>query len=91
MNDENIQINRIMILRRPTLPRALIAPGLQLTLIGVGIATDSAAMQWSGFVALCLMALAAAVLSRIEPMTVEEARQTLDTIEAKEALHTPRP
>lgn len=55
-----------------------------LILIGVGIVSQSPAMQWAGFV-VCGIALLGALVhaSQEKAMTIEEARQKLDSLESQ--------
>lgn len=65
--------------------RAAYAVSLQLLVVGVGIWTDSPAMQWVGAGFLLILLLAMVAVSRPHEgkgLTIEEARARLDQIEA---------
>lgn len=66
--------------------RVFVGPALQLLIIGIGIAADSAAMQWSGFVILILSMFAFGMLiaKKDENLTISDARKRLDEIERRE-------
>ena len=51
--------------------------------IGIGVALDSAAMQWVGFVFLMLLAVAIAAtqLAKDDGLTIDQARKRLNEIE----------
>lgn len=68
--------------------RMLVAPALQIGVIGIGVAVGSDAMQWAGFVALCGMGVVFVALRHIEwdhdaALTIDQARKRLDEIEAR--------
>jgi len=71
--------------KRPRLWHQLLFTFLMpLLLFGPGIAAGSPAMQWAGFVIL-LIFISVAFLSWLDDfMTIEEARQKLDQLEAGE-------
>lgn len=58
----------------------------QVGVIGIGIVSDSAAMQWSGFVMLGIILLAAAISAneKRKGLTIAEARAVIDEIESRE-------
>lgn len=63
--------------------RAMRAVLIPIVLIGVGVALDSTAMEWIGFISTFL-ALAIVVGVKTNPgMTIEQARAKLDEIERK--------
>lgn len=59
---------------------------VQVGVIGIGVAVDSLAMQWIGFIAVIIMVLALATKDkrRREGMSIAEARQELDEIERRD-------
>lgn len=63
--------------------RAAISTCIQVGIIGIGILANSPAMQWSGFLALVLIAITAAITSdqKNTSLTIEQARARLDAIE----------
>lgn len=63
--------------------KTAVAPLLQMLLIGVGIVTDSAAMQWAGFICLFVIVFCYAVVNgKTDQLSIPEARKRLDEIEA---------
>lgn len=68
--------------------RALVSACMQVGVIGVGVLADSPAMQWSGFFALIIVGLAAAVMSNQKDtgLTIEQARARLDDIESLDQI-----
>lgn len=60
--------------------------GIQTGIIGIGIWADSQAMQWSGFVAVILLAVGASIAAseRDRGLTISEARKRLAEIERRE-------
>lgn len=67
--------------------RSIFTACIQVAVIGIGIVTESAAMQWAGFIVLILMALAIAIISakKDEGLTISEARERLNELARKEA------
>lgn len=63
--------------------RALWFASTMAAVIGVGVAVDSAAMQWAGFLMLMLIGLGSGIAkaSKNEGLTIDEARARLDEIE----------
>lgn len=64
----------------------IIAPFLlQVGVIGIGVATDSQAMQWSGFIMLALFSLVSAskLGKKNRCLTIEQAHKRLEEIEAE--------
>lgn len=63
----------------------VIPPLLQVGIIGIGVFTGSAAMQWAGFLVLCLLLIG--TLSSFHKhntaLTYDQARKTIDEHEAK--------
>lgn len=78
----------IVILTAPRfLPwRAAMITGLQLGVVGIGILTQSVAMQWVGFLVFLLMlaAIINASMKRSTAYTVPEARAILERVAAEE-------
>ncbi len=66
--------------------RALYASATQVAVIGVGVLTGSAAMQWCGFLVLALLWLVIAkqIVSRNEGLTFDEARARINELENEE-------
>lgn len=66
--------------------RTALGIGLQLGVVGIGILTQSVAMQWVGFLVFLLMiaAIASAGMKRSTASTVPEAREILERIAAEE-------
>lgn len=54
-----------------------------LILIGAGVAMDSAAMQWLGFVAVVFALVVAIAVDKGRRLTIAEARTFLDEMEAR--------
>lgn len=62
--------------------RSLCVAASQVSVIGIGVMTESAAMQWSGFVILALAVLvAAATQPKSHHLTPDEARTEIDRLE----------
>ena len=66
--------------------RTAMVIGLQLGVVGIGILTQSVAMQWVGFLVFLLMlaAIASAGMKRSTASTVPEARAILERIATEE-------
>jgi len=80
---------RIEIRTNPTVSvmRVMMVPHLiQVAVIGVGIASDSAATQWAGFVFLCLLLVVSVILhnQKNTGLTISQARARIDEIEERE-------
>jgi hypothetical protein len=67
--------------------RALFVYSMFAGLIGLGVATDSAAMQWAGFMlaSLATIAWVWTFAKQDRNLTIEQARARLDEIEREEA------
>ena len=85
MTDVKIEIQTMP---KVSLVRVVTLPLMQVAVIGVGIAVDSAAMQWSGFVFLCLLVLMLAVYfaAKNTGLTFAQARARIDELEAENQL-----
>ena len=83
MTDVTIEVRTIPKL---SLARLMIPPLLQAVVIGVGVAADSAAMQWSGFVFMCLLLVMISVYfaAKDTGLTFAQARARIDEIEAQD-------
>lgn len=71
---------------KPSLFRVIFILGVQFGGILVGVLTNSAAMEWSGFVVgiLALIGMAAAEVSKSSGLTFTEARARIDDLERSE-------
>lgn len=70
--------------KEPTRAKAFIMTALFFAaLFGPGVLADSAAMQWAGFVVLLVMIFLMMVAWNAKKMTIEEAREELNKLEAK--------
>lgn len=67
--------------------RVLYAFSVQFALISIGIAAESPAMQWMGFVmvVLIVLVLAVATVDSNKAVSFDEARRMIDDMEAKES------
>ena len=65
---------------------SLYVAATQISVIGVGAAVDSAAMQWAGFAVLVglLLGVVNLVTRRDYGLTIQDARARLDQIEREE-------
>ena len=63
--------------------KVLVAPALQMVVIGTGALLDSAAMQWAGFGGLFIAMLGASVFmsQKDSGLTPDQARRRIDEIE----------
>ena len=63
--------------------RAVWSASTMVAVIGIGVAVDSAAMQWAGFLVLMLTALAVGIVkaAKNDGLTIDQARARLDEIE----------
>lgn len=66
--------------------RSVYATAFQIGVIGIGVAANSPAMQWSGFIVLMLIAVGMAVagVRKNEGLSIAEAIRRLNEIEADE-------
>ena len=71
---------------RNNFPRLFFGLTAQVGVIALGIAADSTAMQWSGFLffSLTLFGFAMIELKKNDGLTIAEARARLDELESKE-------
>ena len=58
-----------------------------MTPVGIGVVTDSAAMQWTGFIVgmLILVGMAVALVDQDKGLTIEQAQARIDEIKRREA------
>lgn len=63
--------------------RMVYTVAMQVGVIGIGVAVESTAMQWSGFVVLALIAVALSILKADEKkdLSIQGAREYLDRLE----------
>ena len=71
--------------------RAIYFAAIQVAVIGVGVAVESAAMQWSGFLFLAFlfglncMVLIVQNVEKNKPLSIQEARKRMDEIEREQS------
>ncbi|CUH87332.1 hypothetical protein PH5382_01258 [Phaeobacter sp. CECT 5382] len=54
---------------------------IPLILIGTGAVLESSAMQWTGFIFTCFLALGVLVKRKSDQITIDQARTRLDELE----------